>query len=66
MLVPSGSGTTWAKGVNGGCAVFLLSAQEKVRFKWPFIENGDLEKVKLALETVLPNKWCPVENIPES
>jgi hypothetical protein len=66
MLVPSGSDTTWTKGVSGGCAVFLLSDQEKVRFKWPYIENGDLEKVKLALETVLPNKWCPVENIPES
>jgi|GEM_PF-3628192 len=66
MLVQSGSGTTWSKGGSAGCAVFLLSDQEKVRFKWPNIENEDLEKVKLALDSVLPNKWRPAENIPMS
>lgn len=66
MLIPSGSGTTWSKGGSLGCAVFLLSDQNKVRFTWPDLENEDLEKVKLSLDNVIPNKWCPAENIPKS
>jgi hypothetical protein len=66
MLVQSGSGTTWSKGGGAGCAVFLLSDQDKVRFKWPDMQNEELEIVKLALDKVLPNKWCPVDNIPNT
>lgn len=46
-----------------GRVTFILSNQEEVGFTWPQLEKEQLDRLKLALENVLPGKWCSIEKI---
>ncbi len=46
-----------------GCVTFLLSDRQEIDFKWPAIEQEQLDTLREALDPILPGKWKTIETL---